>query len=63
MVVTVLVGGTRSCSEWKRIEGSFYSSENPVIPCTELALTITMLADTVASFLIFIVGQNQINPY
>lgn len=55
-------GGTSSCCERKRIEGSFYSSENPVIPCTESAVSITILRDTLVYFLIFIVGKNQINP-
>lgn len=33
-----------------------------VIPCTECAVSITILGDTLVDILIFIVEKNQINP-
>lgn len=48
MAIALLVGGPGTVVNG--IEGSFYSSVNPVIPCTEGAVSITILGDTLLYF-------------
>lgn len=59
MVITLPVGETGAVVSGRESRDHFILLKAPVIPCTEGAVSMTILGDTLVYFLIFIVGKKS----